>query len=140
MENNTFDLQIKAPIAKVWNALTDTATFKAWMKNVQVETDWKQGAAIIYTCYDAAGKVVQWEGIDMIWKGTIETLEAQKEFTCVYPNGETGLLKESYLLKPEGDNQTHLRQVQTLTTAEVAAGYKEGTAHSLELLKKYLES
>jgi predicted 3-demethylubiquinone-9 3-methyltransferase (glyoxalase superfamily)/uncharacterized protein YndB with AHSA1/START domain len=138
-KTNTFDVQIDAPLARVWEALTHTETAQAWMKNVQVKTDWQQGSAITYTCYDAAGKVMQWEGTDMIWRGTIETFEVQKELTCVYPDGETGLLRESYLLQQSGDGKTQLRQVQTLTTAAVAASYKEGTLHSLDLLKNYLE-
>ena len=136
---NTFETVLNAPVAEVWNALTQTESAQAWMKDVRVETDWQEGAPITYTCYDAAGKVMQWEGTDMIWEGTIQTFDVQKELTCVYPGGKTGLLQERYLLQKEGESQTLLRQVQTLTTPEVAAGYKEGTEHSLELLKNYLQ-
>ena len=136
-KTNSFEILIEAPVAEVWKAITEVP--QAWMKDVRVETDWQQGSPITYTCYDAAGKVMQWEGLDMIWEGTIQTIDPEKELTCVYPDGKTGLLKESYLLQKLDDNKTSLRQVQVLTTPEIAAGYKEGISHSHELLKNFLE-
>ena len=136
-KTNSFEILIEAPVAEVWKAITEVP--QAWMKDVRVETDWQQGSPITYTCYDADGKVMQWEGLDMIWEGTIQTIDPEKELTCVYPDGKTGLLKESYLLQKLDDNKTSLRQVQTLTTAEIAHSYKEGISHSHELLKNYLQ-
>jgi hypothetical protein len=77
--------------------------------------------------------------MDMIWRGNIKTIEENKELTCVYPSKSTGLIEESYFLEKLNDNRTKLCQVQTLISQEVADGYKDGTAQTLELLKNLLE-
>ncbi len=139
MATNNFAIEINSSIEKVWFALTNSTEFNKWMKNVQVQTDWKKGAEITYTCYDESGKVMQWEGMDMIWQGEIKTIEEQKELTCVYPSKSTGLMDESYYLEKLGTNKTKLIQTQTLLSQEIADGYKEGVLQTLELLKTYLE-
>ena len=139
MATNNFAIEINSSIEKVWFALTNSAEFNAWMKNVHVETDWKKGSEITYTCYDESGKVMQWEGMDMIWQGEIKTIDEHKELTCVYPSKSTGLLDESYYLEKLGPNKTKLIQTQTLLSQEIADGYKEGVLQTLELLKTYLE-
>lgn len=139
MATNNFAIEINSSIEKVWFALTNSAEFNAWMKNVQVQTDWKKEAEITYTCYDESGKVMQWEGMDMIWQGEIKTIDEHKELTCVYPSKSTGLMDESYYLEKLGANKTKLIQTQTLLSQEIADGYKEGVLQTLELLKTYLE-
>jgi uncharacterized protein YndB with AHSA1/START domain len=140
MKTNNFEIYINASIEKVWLALTNSVEFNKWMKHVKVETDWKQGSEITYICYDANGNVVKWDGRDMIWNGKIETLNENIELTCLYPSKSTGLEKESYFLETVNDSQTKLIQVQTLTSQEVADGYKEGTSQTLQFLKHYLEN
>lgn len=139
MATNKFEIEINASIEKVWLALTNSVEFTKWMKNVNVQTDWKQGSEITYTCYDESGKVAQWEGIDMIWHRNIQTIEENKELTCTYPSKSTGLIEESYFLEKLEANKTKLIQIQTLTSQEVADGYKEGTSQTLELLKNHLK-
>ena len=78
MATNNFAIEINSSIEKVWFALTNSTEFNKWMKNVQVQTDWKKGAEITYTCYDESGKVMQWEGMDMIWQGEIKQLRSKK--------------------------------------------------------------
>lgn len=138
MTTNNFEIEINASIEKVWIALTNADEFGKWMTNVKVQTDWKQGSEITYTCYDENGKVSKWEGMDMIWHGHIERFIVEKEFTCVYPSKSTGLEEESYFLEKVEVNKTKLIQVQTLISKEVADGYKEGTSQTLELLKTHL--
>lgn len=139
MAVNTFEIEINASIDKVWTAITNTEQVSAWMPNIKVETNWQKGSDITYTCYDENGNVFQWNGIDMIWNGCIEIIEEHKEFTCKYPSQSGGLIQESYLLQPIHSEKTLFKQVQTLVSQEIADGYKEGTAHTLELLKRYLE-
>lgn len=139
MEKNNFEIIINAAIEKVWLAITNSTEFAKWMKNVIVETDWKKGSEITYTCFDKNGKVLLWNGMDMIWQGHIKTIEDNKELTCVYPSKSTGLVEESYFLEKLYGNKTKLIQVQTFSTREVADQYKEGTSQSLELLKNHLE-
>lgn len=140
MVTNNFEIVIDTPIEKVWNAITNTYAFTEWMKSVRVETDWKEGSEITYTCYEENGQVLQWQGMNMIWHGIIKSLVKNKEFTCVYPSKTTGLLDESYFLESLNNHQTKLIQTQTLISQEVADGYKDGVLHSLDLLKVYLEN
>jgi uncharacterized protein YndB with AHSA1/START domain len=140
MKTNNFEIEINVPIEKVWLVLTNSAEFNKWMKSVKVESDWKQGSEIIYTCYDESGKVMQWEGMDMIWHGNIKTIDENKKLTCVYTSKSAGLIEESYFLEKLNEHKTKLNQVQTLISQEVADGYKEGTSQTLELLKIHLES
>jgi uncharacterized protein YndB with AHSA1/START domain len=140
MKTNNFEIYINASIERVWLALTNSVEFNKWMKRVKVETDWKQGSEITYTCYDTNGNVVKWDNRDMIWNGKIETLIINKELTCLYPSKSTGLEKESYFFEKVSDNHTKLIQIQTLTSQEIADGYKEGTSQTLQFLKNYLEN
>jgi uncharacterized protein YndB with AHSA1/START domain len=139
MATNNFEIEINAPIEKVWQALTNAVQFNEWMKNVTVQTNWKQGDDITYTCYDEGGNVLQWNGMDMIWQGSIKTIDENKEFTCVYPTKSAGLVEESYFLEKLSDATTKLVQLQILTSQEVADGYKDGILQTLELLKNYVE-
>lgn len=140
MTTNKFEIEINASIEKVWIAITNADEFSKWMKNVKVQTDWKQGSEITYTCYDEKGKVSKWEGMDMIWQGKIKTIDTNKELTCEYPSQSTGLIEESYFLEKLSESKTKLIQNQTLTSQEVADGYKEGTSQTLEFLKNQLEN
>jgi uncharacterized protein YndB with AHSA1/START domain len=140
MATNNFEILINSSIDNVWNALTNSIEFSKWMKNIKVETTWKEADEIIYTCYDKDGNVLQWDGMDMIWKGIIKTIEKNKELTCMYPSKSTGLIEESYFLEKIATDKTKLIQIQTFTTEEIADGYKDGTAQTLELLKNHVES
>jgi len=139
MTINKFEIEINASIKDVWLALTNSTEVSKWMNNTKVQTNWKQGSEITYTCFDEIGNVTQWAGMNMIWKGNIKVIDEQKELTCVYPDKLTGLEEESYFLEKLSDDKTKLIQIQKLTSQEVADGYKEGTVQTLELLKNHLE-
>lgn len=139
MITNKYDISINAPIDTVWQALTTSDGTKAWMKDVIVETDWQEGSEIVYTCYDQEGKVMQWEGKEMIWKGIITTLDPPTEFTCIYPGATTGLEKETYMLESANDATTRVHFTQDCNSQEVADSYQEGSQEVLDMLKSYLE-
>ncbi len=151
MTTNRYDITINAPIDTVWRALTTSDGTKAWMKDVLVETDWQEGSGIVYTCYGEDGKVMQWEGKEMIWKGTIATLnppaesigasigESTGEFTCMYPGAVTGLEKETYMLESVDDGTTKVCFTQDCNSQQVADSYREGSQEILDMLKAYLE-
>ncbi|WP_304064979.1 SRPBCC family protein [Pedobacter glucosidilyticus] len=140
MVNNKFEIEINASAARVWQALTHTTMLEKWMKNVKVETDWKQGSTIIYTCYDEKGDIFVWNGQKMVWEGIIRIFEENKEFTCSYPDKSTGLVEESYILETLSANKTKLFQTQVFEQQEVADAYQEGTLEMLNLLKAYVEA
>lgn len=139
MPQNTFEQNIQVPVFKVWEALITPEIVTKWMKNTKVETDWKEGSPIVYTCYDKKGKVAKWEGKDMIWSGTIEKMSSYQELTCTYPDSKTGLTKESYILSIGENGSTDVKFVQELTTEEIASKYKEGAKDILQMLKNFLE-
>lgn len=140
MVSNKFEIEVNASAAQVWQALTNTTVLDKWMKNVKVETAWKAGAAITYTCYDENGDVFVWNGQKMVWDGIIKVFEENKEFTCSYPDKSTGLVEESYILETLSAHKTKLLQLQVFEQQEVADAYQEGTLEMLNLLKAYVEA
>jgi uncharacterized protein YndB with AHSA1/START domain len=139
MISNKFEIEINASAAQVWQALTNTSILNRWMKNVKVETDWKQGSNITYTCYDEKGDVFVWNGQKMIWNGIIKKFDDNQEFTCYYPDESTGLIEESYFLEILSSTKTKLVQLQIFNHQAVADAYKEGTLEMLNLLKDEVE-
>ena len=139
MFKNAYQQTINAPVQSVWFALTHSQEIESYMKNIKVISDWHQGASIEYTCYEQNGSIMEWEGMAMIWKGVIEVLDENKEFTCLYPDTETGLVKERYLLQVIDANTTNLIFEQYTITAEMGQKYKDGTQETLKLLKSFLE-
>jgi uncharacterized protein YndB with AHSA1/START domain len=139
MISNKFEIEINASAAQVWQALTNTSILNRWMKNVKVETDWKKGSTITYTCYDKNGDVFVWNGQKMIWDGIIKEFEENQEFTCSYPDESTGLIEESYFLETLSSTKTKLVQLQIFNHQVVADAYKEGTLEMLNLLKNEVE-
>ncbi len=96
MFENNYETIIHAPIEKVWHAITNSDELTKIMKDIKVVSNWKEGSDIRYTCYDKDGSIMEWNNMKMIWKGSIEVLDENREFTCVYPSSEAGLIKESY--------------------------------------------
>ena len=84
MYTNNLEIIVYAPIKKVWKALTDADKIKVWMKNVKVETDWKEGSSILFMAYDNFGNIMTWEGKQMIWDGIIEKFVPGKELVVIY--------------------------------------------------------
>ena len=140
MVSNKLEIEINAPAAQVWQPLTNTSILNRWMKNVKVETDWKQGSTITYTCYDEKGDVFIWNGQKMIWDGIIKKFDENQEFICSYPDESTGLIEESYFLEILSSTKTKLVQLQIFNHQAVADAYKEGTLEMLNLLKVYVEA
>jgi uncharacterized protein YndB with AHSA1/START domain len=46
--SNELTVSIRAPITRVWDALTTPALRKLWFFGVDTETDWKVGGAIVH--------------------------------------------------------------------------------------------
>lgn len=140
MFKNNYEITVNAPVEKVWHALTNSEEITKCMESIKVISDWREGSDIEYTCYAKDGSVEEWNGMKMIWKGYIEVLNENKEFTCVYPV-ETcaGLTKESYFLEKIDQNTTKIVMHQYATSQEVADGYKDGSTEMMDTIKTYLE-
>jgi uncharacterized protein YndB with AHSA1/START domain len=140
MNTNRVEINIAAPVEKVWIAITQSSEIGKYLKNISVDTDWKINSDITYKCFDEKGEIMKWEGMEMIWTGVIQVMDTNKEFTCNYPSKSAGLESESYFLESINPNLTKLTMLQITISKEVADGYKEGNRHTLNLLKTYLEN
>ncbi len=130
---------INTSVEKVWNAISNSASYEKWLKNIKVETNWVEGASITFTCYDEQGNVLQWNNMAMIWEGVIKTIIPNKELTCIYPSKSTGLEEESYMLESITKDVTKVTLASIFISQEVADGYKEGIEHTLRGVKEWLE-
>ncbi len=74
---------IRAPAAKVWEALTDPKLIKKYFFGVDVTTDWKVGSPIVYRGI--------WEGKAFEDKGTILQVEPGKLLVSSYWSSFSGL-------------------------------------------------
>lgn len=95
-------IEIDAPVAKVWQALTDPALIKQYLFGTDTVTDWKKGSAIIYKG--------EWNGKHYEDKGTIVDIIPEKLLHSTYWSSMGG--KEDkpenyndviYELRPDGD-------------------------------------
>lgn len=139
MYSNNLEIIINSSVTNVWQALTDNEKVKQWMENVKVDTDWKEGSTIKYTCYDTKGNVVTWNGKQMIWDGIIQKMSPNKELTFLYPSKASGLEKEKYNLVELFPEITKINFVQECMTENIAKNYVDGAKDMLGKLKNFLE-
>ena len=73
MKNNItgrVEIDIKAPVSKVWDALTMPEIIKEYFFGTETYTDWKTGSPIIFKG--------EWKGKSYVDKGTILEIEKYK--------------------------------------------------------------
>ena len=140
MENLTQNTKItfKAPIAEVWNGLTDPAVVKQYFFGTNLKSDWKVGSPITFSG--------EWDGKTYVDKGIILDINAP------------GLLKYSYWSsmsgtedQPENYNNityelSEFERTTTLVIIQEGVKNKEAAEHSEQMwtsvfdgLKKILE-
>lgn len=61
--NAHIEININAPLQKVWDALTTPATIKEYFFGTNAESDWKVGSSLLFKG--------EWEGKTYVDKGTI---------------------------------------------------------------------
>ncbi len=95
-------LEIKAPAAKVWEALTSPDMVKQYLFGTDVETDWRVGSPITYKG--------SWEGKQYEDKGVILENEPERKLVSTYWSSMSGLEDKpenyktvSYTLEPNSD-------------------------------------
>lgn len=140
MFNLQTEIEINSPVSDVWDTVTSSNKISLWMTDVIVESDWIIGSQILYICYDQSGKIMTYNGEEMVWDGVIKTLKQNSNFTCVYPDSLNGLEEESFIFEKIDDDKTKVTVKQILTSIDAADGYVEGTKITLEKLKKFIES
>ena len=131
-------VRIKAPAAKVWEALTKPELVKQYLFGTEVISDWKPGSPIRYRGI--------WEGKAYEDKGTILEIEPEKRMVSTYWSSMSGLPDsvENYkTIRYElfsGDGKTILALTQDNNrTPEEAAHSRRNWAMVLCDLKKIVE-
>lgn len=76
-------VSIHAPLAKVWQALTDPEMIRQYFYDTEVITDWKVGSPIVWKG--------EWEGKEYLEKGTILKSEPQRLLQYTYLSSFSGL-------------------------------------------------
>lgn len=107
-------IEINAPVAKVWKALTDPALVKQYFFGTEISSDWKKGSPIHYTGI--------WEGKEYHDKGIITEIEEEKFIRYNYWSSFSGKqdIPENY---DKISYELSVRDEKTLLTV-VQEGFK----------------
>ncbi|MHA1978934.1 MAG: SRPBCC family protein [Candidatus Hodarchaeales archaeon] len=86
------DINIKADISSVWNALTNPAVTKQYFLNCEAISDWNTGDPIIFKMNSDGKEVIPVKGlITRIKKGTF------LEYTCFAPEFENDVSRHTHV-------------------------------------------
>jgi uncharacterized protein YndB with AHSA1/START domain len=131
---------INAPVASVWQALTDPALIKQYLFGTDTHTDWKKGSSITYTG--------EWKGKQYEDKGVIIDIIPEKRLHTTYFSGMSG--KEDkpenynnviYELKPAANGVTEISITQdNIETEEQVAQSQQNWTTVLNNMKNLLET
>jgi uncharacterized protein YndB with AHSA1/START domain len=140
--NNTFiataSATFKAPISKVWDALTKPELIKQYMFGTEVTTDWQVGSPITYKGI--------WEGKAYEDKGKVLEIETEKLLVSTFWSSMSGMpdIAENYNtvryeLTAE-NNETKLTIIQDNNKSQEEASHSEQNWKVvLDGMKKLLE-
>jgi uncharacterized protein YndB with AHSA1/START domain len=127
----TANITIAAPVAKVWEALTNPALIKEYLYGSEVVSDWQVGSPIVYKG--------EWQGKPYEDKGTILEIEPNKLLKSTHYSPLSGAEDKpenyhtlTYTLS-EADGQTAV----TLTQDNNASA--EEVEHSTEMWNNVLQ-
>ena len=134
----TTSIRIDAPIERVWAAITDPASIKAWFLGVDTETDWRVGSPIVHRG--------EYQGKPYVDKGDILRFESPHVLEHSHWSEGSGKpdAPEHYQVVTwelsERGSRTELRLTERNLPSEKAAEISEQTwAMVLGNLKKLLE-
>lgn len=141
-------IEIKAPAAKVWNALTNPEETKKYMFGCEAISDWKVGSTLLWKA--------NYEGKEMVFvKGTIVDIKpgTYLAYTTIDPNSTTVAdIPENYvtvtytLSSNGGETSLVVTQGDFATVADGEKRYKEtyndgdGWGPVLRDIKKLVEA
>jgi uncharacterized protein YndB with AHSA1/START domain len=140
--NDTFiakaHVDIKAPIAKVWDALVDPALIKQYMFGTNVVSDWHEGAPIVWKG--------EWEGKPYKDKGTILQLKPEHvlQYSHFSPLSGQPDVPENYHtvtieLSPRGAGTIVTLSQDNNASEEERQHSEQNWGAMLDSLKKFLE-
>lgn len=134
---STYQAIIKAPIDKVWDALTNPETVKQYFFGSNQETDWNVGSKILWTG--------EYEGTSYVDKGVVQEYSPNKKLSYSYLSSWSGLddMPENYLLVSyevtETESGTKLIITQSNYDEEKAKHSAENWGVVIDGLKKLIE-
>jgi uncharacterized protein YndB with AHSA1/START domain len=134
----TVSMEFDAPVAKVWQAITDPALVKQYFFGTDLVTDWKVGKPIYFRG--------EWEGQAYEDKGTVLQFEPEKMLQYDYFSSWSELEDKpenyqtiTYTVEPKGDG-TLLTIIQTNVPGEEQKEHSEQNwAMLLGEMKKLVE-
>lgn len=134
---STYQTTIKAPVGKVWDALTKSEIVKQYFFGSDQETDWKVGGPIRWTG--------EYEGQSYLDKGIVREYVPNQKLSYDYLSSWSGLedKPENYLLvtyevKPV-EGGTELTITQTNYDEEKAKHSADNWASVIDGLKQIVE-
>ena len=133
----TTSLDLPAPPAKVWDALTNPAMVKQYMFGAELSGDWVKGGTVTYRG--------EWDGTPFEDRGDIIEIDPPRLLKVNYYSAMTGQPDTpenrqliTYALQPAG-NGTRLTVSQSNSPTQEAATAAEGNwAMTLDTLKTLL--
>ena len=133
-------IEIKAPAARVWEALTTPELIKRWFFGVETEAEWREGGRIVHRG--------EFRGRPYEDKGTILRLEPEELFVHTHWSSVSGVpdapehyQEVEWSLAEYDDATTELVVSETNVPSEDAKAMSEqGWEASLRALKDLLEA
>lgn len=128
---------IKAPIEKVWDALTNPSIVRQYFFGSNLETDWKVGSTIYFTG--------EYEGKAYQDKGIVQEFTPNQKLSFSYLSDWSGLpdKPENYLLityeLKQLNDEVELKITQTNYDEEKAKHSEENWGKVIDGLKKLVE-
>jgi uncharacterized protein YndB with AHSA1/START domain len=132
-------IEIAAPAARVWEALTTPELIRRWFFGVDTETDWRPGSPVVHRG--------EYQGRPYEDRGTILEVEPGRRLVHTHWSPVSGLpdepehYQEVTWTLSERDGATELRVSETnLPSADARAVSEQGWEAALGALKDLLES
>ncbi|MEN8407513.1 ATPase [Acinetobacter genomosp. 33YU] len=144
MEILLYEVEINAPIEKVWNVLWNSETYNAWTKffapDSSMRTDWEIGGKTYFLDGEGNGMVSTIEEMKkpevLIFKHLGMIKEGKEDLESEEVKGWSGSL-EKYFLSQNGNTTT--LKVELATLPEYIGMLKSGFIQGFEVVKHIAE-
>ena len=130
--------EIKAPVAKVWEALVEPAKIKQYMFGTDAVSDWQEGAPIVWKG--------EWQGKPYEDKGVILQLQPERvlQYSHFSPLSGQPDLPENYhtvtiMLSPQGSATNVTLSQDNNASEEEREHSQQNWGTMLNSLKKFVE-
>jgi len=134
----TTSVTIRAPIERVWEAITDPGLIERWFFGVDTETDWQVGGPLVHRG--------EYQGQPYEDKGTVLEVDPPRLLRHTHWSSTSGLpdSEEHYqtvswsLTEDDGSTRLTITEIN-LPSEDAAKTSEQGWAAALDQLKKLLQ-